>query len=121
MPQHATKEVMVAVPVSLVGERNEEQVSALQLFEDELTVRIDDRRLTTDHRCGWAIGCRSSVVGRRYPKDGITQRSAPPVADRGLQQKPLNVRRLTGKDLVHQVVGHKPITPGESLEKVAIV
>jgi hypothetical protein len=63
--------VVVAIPAPLVVERNEKQVGALQLFEDELAVRVGDG--------GSGIRDRLSVPDLQSPipdpHDSVAQRS----------------------------------------------
>ena len=87
MGQQITEQVMVAIPLTALIERNRKQVGALQL--DELARGV------------------GSVQQR------IAQRAGQARHDRGAQQEILDGRALTAQDLCHQVIDDLAIIAGE--------
>ena len=89
LAQQVAKEVVVAIPVTLAVERNDEQVRALEMLQ----------RL---------LARRGGVQGH-----GIAQGSAQPIEDRRAEQELADGRRLTPKDLLDEIVEHEAVAPRE--------
>ena len=87
--EHVGEQVVVAVPGALGVERDNEEVSPLE-------VRQRPR----------ALGAAG---------DGVAQRAVEPVEDGGAEQEVANLRGLPGKNLVGQVVDDEPVATGERL------
>ncbi|HMN59056.1 MAG TPA: hypothetical protein PJ988_01755, partial [Anaerolinea sp.] len=84
--EHIREQVMIAVPLALVIQRDEEQVAAFQGIQHCITI---------------------------YPLgNGITQRSAQPVEYRGLQQETAHLLGLARKHLSGQIIEHKAVAAG---------
>ena len=89
--QNIGKEVVIAIPLALVIERNDEQVAALQGFQHPFAIFL--------------------------PGDGIAQRTAQPVENGGLQQEAADTFGLALQNLFDQIVQDKTVAAGESLDK----
>ena len=89
LAQQVAEEVVVAIPVTLAVERNDEQVRALEMLQ----------RL---------LARRGGVQGH-----GIAQGSAQPIEDRRAEQELADSRRLTPKDLLDEIVEHEAVAPRE--------
>src|SRR5690348_4923466 len=89
--QKFSKEMMVAIPVALVIQRDEEQVALLQLLEHVLTIRA--------------------------LRHSIAERPTELVKKRGVEQEGLSAFLLPLEDLFGQVIEHEAMTAGESREK----
>ena len=92
LPQQARlqdlgEEVVIAHPLAAVVEGHDEQVAPLQRLQHGFAAFL--------------------------PGDGIAQRAAQPVQDRGLQQEGAHAFRLAQKHLLHQVVQHEAVAAGE--------
>ena len=87
-PQHVGEQVVVAIPLAPVVERDEEQVRPIERLQH---------------------GLAAVLAG-----DGIAQRAAQPVQDRGLQQEAPDVLGLALQDLLDQVVDDVAVVPGEA-------
>jgi hypothetical protein len=85
--QHVGEQVVVAVPLPMVVERDEEQVGPLQ--------RHQPRRA-------------AGLTG-----DGVAQPTGEPVEDGGPQQEAAHVGGLAGQHLLGQVVHDEPVVAGE--------
>ena len=92
-PQHVGEQVVVAVPLPPVVQRDDEQVGALQGHDHLATV---------------------GAAG-----DGVTQRSGEPVQNRGLQQEAANRVRLVRQHFLDQVVDEVPVVAGEPGDEAA--
>ena len=102
--QDLGKEAMVAVPLVLVVEGDEEQVGPLQLFQDGLAVL----------GCCWP----GRVWFPGIPKaEGVAEGGAEPVEDGGLLQKAADRLWLALEHLGHQIVGHVAVIAGEGGDK----
>ena len=86
--QHVCKEMVIAIPAAAVVEWNHEQVASLQRLQ---------------HRFAAVLA-----------GDGIAQRAAEPVEDRGLQQEAADLIGLALQDLFDQVVDDVAIVAGEA-------
>ena len=85
--EHVGEEVVVAVPVAPVIQRDEEEVAALQ--------------------------GRQPRAAARLAGDGVAQRAAQPVQDGGVQQEAAHRRGLALQHLLDQVVHDVAVIPGE--------
>ena len=94
-PQHVGEQVVVAVPLPPIVQRDDEQVGALQ-GRDHLAAVV-------------AAG------------DGVTQRSGEPVENRRLQQEAANRIRLMRQHLLDQIVDEVPVVAGEPGDEAARV
>jgi len=90
--QHLGKQVVVAVPTSLVIQRDDKQVRPLEHFQHGLAP------LLTRHR--------------------IAERSAQALQETGAQQKRLHRLRLPREHLFREVVEHIAMAAGEGREKL---
>ena len=86
-PQHVGEQVVVAKPLPLVVQGDEEQVGPLQRREHVATV------VTAD--------------------DGVTERPGEPVEDRRAQQELAHRLGLVREHLLDEVVDEVPVGPGE--------
>ena len=86
--QHVGEEVVVAIPLAAVVERDQEQVAALQRLQH---------------------GLAAVLAG-----DGIAQRAAQPVQDGGLQQEVPDLVGLALQHLLDQVVDDVAVVAGEA-------
>jgi len=89
--EEVAEQVMEAVPAALLVQGNQERVGALQLLEQILAV---------------------GPAG-----DRVTERTAEPLQDRGLQQEPPHPVRLTVEDLLAEIVQDVPMGPGERVQE----
>jgi len=88
MEQDVGKQMVIAIPLSLLVERYDKQVGSLQVFQDFLAI------LLTKH-------C-------------IAEWPAQTIQDGCLQQKVLYVFRLSRKHFFDQIIEDKAVTPGEA-------
>ena len=93
--QDVGKEVVIAVPATLIVERNDEEVPPFQ---------------GTQHRLAVAS-----------PGDGITERAAQPVEDAGVQEELSNVVGEALQDLLDQVVDDVAVVAREPGDEVRVV
>ena len=89
--QHIGEEMVIAIPLALIVERNDEEIAALQSFQHRFAILL--------------------------PGDGITQRAAQPIENRGLQQETADTFGLALQDFFHQIVQHKAMAAGEGLNE----
>ena len=82
------KEVVIAIPLALVVQRNDKQVASLQGLQQ--------------HFAFFLTG------------DGIAQRAAQPVENGGLEQEAADRFGLTLQNLFDQIVHDVPVVSGES-------
>ena len=87
-PQHVGEEMVIAIPLAAVVERDQEQVPSLQRLQH---------------------GLAAVLAG-----DGIAQWAAQPVQDGGLQQEAADILGLALQDLLDQVVDDVAVVPGEA-------
>ena len=92
-----SKEVVIAVPASLVVLRDDEQVGALDIFQGCLPGN------------GWV------------EQNGIAKRPAQAIKDRCAQQESLDAFGLLVQDLFHQIVQHEMVAAGEGLDEAGDV
>ncbi len=83
MHQQFTEQMVVAVPGARIVQRDDEHARAVNFFNDRLAVRVTG--------------------------DGAAQRRGEFIQDRGHQQKLIDVLGLAREDLIHQVIGDKPV------------
>src|SRR5437868_2971032 len=83
--------MMVAIPVALVVQRDEEQVALLQLLQHVLAIAA--------------------------LRDGVAERTTELVEKRGVQQEGLGAFLQALEDLFGQVVEHEAMTTGEGREE----
>ena len=86
--QHIGEEMVVAIPPPLIVERNQEEVAPIQRFQHRLA---------------------AGLAG-----NGITQGTAQPAQDGGLQQEGLDQAGLTLHDLLDEIVDHIAIVASET-------
>lgn len=89
--QSVREQMVVAVPLPLVVERDEEHVVPVQLFEHLMPVRPSGER--------------------------IAERTGEPVQDRGGEQELTHVLRQAAEHLLNQVVQDKPVASCEGLDE----
>ena len=89
------EERVIAVPASLVVERDDQEVRALELLEPRLAV---------------------GLAG-----DGLAQRTAQAVEDRGAQEELLGLARQAGEDLLDDVVEDVAVARPEPPHQVGVV
>ena len=90
--QHIAKEVVIAIPLAPVVERDQEQIGPVERLEH---------------------GLASVLLG-----DGVAQRAGQPIQHRGLQKEFAHVFRLTLQDLFDQVVDDVAVVTGEALDEL---
>ena len=93
LSQQVREEMVIAVPMPLVVQGDDEQVGAVEQFQGGLP--------------------GSGGV----EQNGITQRTAQALQDRGAQQKRLDAFRLLLKNFFKQVVHYEMVTAGERCDK----
>ena len=93
--QTRAEQVVVAVPVASVIERDHEQIRA----REHLELSRRTRRL----------------------RDRVTQRTAHPLKDRRAQQQPARIRVEVGQDLLAEVVDDVPVIAGEPHDELVPV
>src|SRR3972149_6365127 len=89
--QHIGEKVMIAIPLALVVERDDKQVSALQGSQHSPAAIL----------CG----------------HGVTQGTTQAVENGGLQQEIAHALGLAFENLPGQIIEHKAVTAGKGLDK----
>ena len=89
--QNLGEEVMIAIPLALVVERDDKQVAALQGLQHSSAIFL--------------FG------------DGIAQRATQPIENGGLQQETADTLGLALQNFFDQIVQHKTVAAGEGLDK----
>ena len=98
LPQKGGKEMVVAVPLSLVIEGDEKEVGAFAVIQD----RCACRRTTDGGRPGFWRFVFHTDVGRRsfLVQDRVAQRNVEPLQDRSVKQKCPHLSRLASHHFV---------------------
>ena len=94
-PEHVGEEVVVAVPVPAIVERDEEEVRPIEPLEHRLP---------------------AAAAG-----DGVAQRPGEPIEDRGLEQEVADLVGLALEHLLGEVVDDEAVVAGEVLDEPADV
>ena len=94
-PEHVGEELVIAIPLAAVVERDQEQVCAIERLKHRLAARL------TGH--------------------GIAQRACQPVQDRRVQQEAPDLLGLTVQDLLDEIVDDVAVVPGESRDEAGDV
>src|SRR5207302_3531009 len=89
LPQQLSEELVIAVPLPFVVQRDEEQVGVFEIFQSGLP------------------------DSRGVEHNGITQGAAAAGEARSAQQEMLNVFRLLPEDFFKQIVQHEMVAAGE--------
>src|SRR5437764_14718588 len=88
--QDIREKLMVAIPLTPVVERDDEKVSSFQVFQDPLPIA--------------------------FARDGIAQRAAESVENRGSQEEAPDVLGLGLQYLFDEIVGDGTVVAGEGVE-----
>src|SRR3990172_5736056 len=91
LAQEIGEETMVAIPMPVVVEREQEQVRALEVFEHPLTLELAG--------------------------EGVAQRAGEAIQNRGLAQEGLYVGRLLLENLLSQIVHDVTVAAGERADE----
>src|SRR5919199_5642402 len=113
--------MMVAIPLARIVEGHDKQVRSLQLLQNSLTRLIHggyriERRRRGVRGSAWAL-CPS----RGKTQNGITQRGAHAVKDRGLQQEGLHVSGLACEDLGSQIIQNISVAAAKGADEAGAV
>src|SRR5258706_11284140 len=105
MPQRLDKQGVIAVPTLLVVQWHDEQVAALELRKEQLTVG----RLYVRGFGHWSV----RVFQRFNAENRIAERPAHSIENRGVQQERLDMARLPRKDFFGQIFEDEAVAAGE--------
>src|SRR5262245_6689166 len=109
--EHLGKEMMVAIPLALCIQWNEEKIGAFQIFQDHLRRCIAQLSSVTRHGQGVASVLTSDEWRMTY--DGITEWPAQSFQDGSLQQKGVYLLWLLAEHFFYQVVEDIAIAAAE--------
>jgi hypothetical protein len=93
--QNISKEMVIAIPLPPVIERNQEQVGPFEIFQG-----------------------RGGAVFFSLAQHSIAKRAAQTVEEAGVQQESLNVFRLLPQHLFNQIVHYEAVAAGERFDEV---
>src|SRR5688572_6269934 len=114
--------MVIAVPASLVVQRDYEEVGAFEIFQGLLPgseSKVQSRKFKAGRRSSdlglWTLDFGLAII-EQY---GITKRPAQAIENRGAQQESLDAFRLLLQDFFNQIVHHEIVAAGERFDEAA--
>src|SRR6266540_2471335 len=113
VPQSLDEQGVIAIPTLLVVQWHDEQVTALELCKEQLTVG----RLYVRGFGRWSIRVSQGFNA----ENRIAERPAHPIENRSMQQERLNMAGLPRKDFFGQIFEDEAVAAGERADKAGTI